>query len=111
MAKFILLYKGQATDMANMTEEEGRAVMAKWGTWMKKVGSALADVGAPFGPAASVVDDGSNGSPGSLSGYSIVEAADLAAAKALTDAHPYLSEGKGDFAIDVYELMPVPFEQ
>jgi hypothetical protein len=26
----------------------------------------------------------------------------------LANGHPYLSEGKGDFAIDLYELLPVP---
>jgi hypothetical protein len=29
MAKFIMLYKGEATDMSDMTEEEAGAVMAK----------------------------------------------------------------------------------
>jgi hypothetical protein len=43
-----------------------------------------------------------------LTGYSIVEAADMAAARQLADGHPYLSEGLGNFAIDLYELMPVP---
>ena len=43
--------------------------------------------------------------------YSIVEADDLAGAQALTGGHPYLSEGKGDYAIDLFELMPVPFEE
>ena len=30
MSKFMMIYKGEATDMADMTEEEGAAVMAKW---------------------------------------------------------------------------------
>ena len=30
------------------------------------------------------------------------------AAKAMTAGHPFLSEGKGKFAIDVFELMPIP---
>jgi hypothetical protein len=46
-----------------------------------------------------------------LTGYSIVEAADMGAAQGLADGHPYLSEGKGDYAIDIYEMMPVPFEE
>lgn len=108
MAKFIMLYRGEATDMGDMSPEEQQEVMAKWGEWMQRVGPALSDVGAPFGPGASVVDDGSMASPSSMSGYSIVEAADLDAAKALTAGHPYLSEGKGDYAIDIFELMPVP---
>ncbi len=94
--------------MGDMSPEEQQEVMAKWGEWMQRVGPALSDVGAPFGPGASVVDDGSMASPSSMSGYSIVEAADLDAAKALTSGHPYLSEGKGDYAIDIFELMPVP---
>ncbi len=108
MAKFILIYKGPATDMADMTEEQSKEVMAKWGAWMEKVGGALADVGSPFGPGASVVDDGSSRNAADLTGYSIVEAADMNAAKAFTDGHPFLSEGKGNFSIEVYELLPVP---
>jgi len=110
MSQFILVYKGEATDMSEMSQEEGMEVMAKWGVWMERVGSALSDVGSPFGSGASVVDDGSSGFAAPLSGYSIVEAADMVAARALCDEHPFLSEGAGNFAIDVYELMPVPFE-
>jgi len=108
VAKFMLIYRGEATDMSEMTPEQGAEVMAKWETWMGKVGPSLVDVGSPFGPGTSVVDDGSTGTAASLSGYSIVEADDLEAAKGFTDGHPYLSEGKGDFAIDVFELLPVP---
>ncbi len=108
MAKFIMLYKGEATDVDGMSPEQQQEVMAKWGEWMQRVGPALSDVGAPFGPGASVVDDGSMASPSPMSGYTIVEADDLDAAKALTAGHPYLSEGKGDYAIDIFELMPVP---
>jgi hypothetical protein len=110
MPKFMMVYKGDATDMADMTEEQAQDVMAKWGTWMEQVGPALSDIGAPFGPGTSLVDDGSVGAAVSLTGYSIVEAADLAAAESLTAGHPYLSEGKGDYAIDIFEMMPVPFE-
>lgn len=108
MPKFIMLYKGEATDMGAMTEEQQQEVMGKWGEWMGRVGSALADVGAPFGPGVSLVDDGSVGDPVAMSGYTIVEAADLDSAKSLADGHPYLSEGKGDYSIEVFELMSVP---
>jgi hypothetical protein len=108
MAQYMLIYKGEATDMADMTPEEGAEVMAKWGAWMEGIGSSLTDIGSPFAPGTSVVDDGSTGAAISLTGYSIVEAADLDGAKALTNGHPYLSEGKGNYSIEVYELMPVP---
>ena len=108
MSRYMLLYKGEATDMADMSEEEANAVMAKWGAWMQKVGSALSDIGTPFGPASSIVDDGSDGAAASLTGYSIVEAGSMDEARGLADGHPYLSDGKGDYAIDIYELLPVP---
>ena len=108
MAKYMMVYKGEATDMSDMTEEQVASVMAAWGVWMENVGPALIDVGTPFGPGVSVVDDGSTGTAESLTGYSIVEADDIAGAQALADDHPFLSEGKGNFAVDVYELMPVP---
>jgi hypothetical protein len=110
MSKFMMIYKGEATDMTDMTEEQAAGVMAKWAAWMEKVGPALSDIGTPFGPGASVIDDGSAGTPASLTGYSIVEAGSLEAAVALADGHPYLSEGKGNYAVDIFELMPVPFE-
>ncbi|NQV06828.1 hypothetical protein HQ535_09760 [bacterium] len=110
MPRFMMVYRGEATDMSQMTPEEGQAVMAKWGVWMEKVGPALTDIGAPFGAGTSVVDDGSTGTAAASTGYSIVEAADLAAATGLADGHPYLSEGAGNYAIGIYELMPVPFQ-
>ncbi len=110
MPKYMMIYKGEATDMSEMTPEQGAEVMAKWGAWMQKVGQALTDIGTPFGPGTSKVDDGSSGTASSLTGYSIVEADDMSGAEALTEGHPYLSEGKGDYAIDVYELMPVPLD-
>ncbi len=110
MPNFMMVYKGEATDMSEMTPEQGAEVMAKWGAWMGKVGSALVDVGSPFGPGESVVDDGTHRAAAKLTGYSIVAADDLAAAVGLTDGHPYLSEGQGNYSIEVFELMPVPFE-
>ena len=110
MARFMLIYKGEATDMSDMSEEQANAVMEKWAVWMGKVGSALSDIGTPFGSGSSLVDDGSTGTANSLTGYSIVEANDIDGALALTDGHPYLSEGLGNYSIDVFELMPVPFE-
>lgn len=108
MAQYMIVYKGDATDMSEMTQDEMQAVMAKWAEWMQGVGSALADLGTPFGPSSSIVDDGSAGTAVSLTGYSIVEADNMDGARALVDSHPFLSEGKGDYAIDLYEMMPVP---
>lgn len=107
MPQFILVYKGEATDVADMSEEEGAAIMAAWAAWIERVGSALADIGTPFGPSTSLADDGRNSIATPLNGYSIVDAADMAGAEELAKGHPFLSEGAGNFAIDIYELMPV----
>jgi hypothetical protein len=32
-------------------------------------------------------------------------------ARALADGHPYLSEGEGNYAIDIYELLPLPLPE
>lgn len=108
MAKYMMTYKGEATDMSDMSEEQVQEVMSAWAAWVEKVGPAMVDVGHPFGESSSVVDDGSEGSAGSYSGYSVVEADSMAGAKALADGHPYLSDGAGNYAIDIFELMPTP---
>ena len=108
MAKYMLVYKGPATDMSDMSEEQSKVVMDAWKEWMEKVGSALVDIGQPMANGTSRVDDGSEGRALELNGYSIIEADSLESAKSLADRHPFLSEGKGNFAIDIFELMPVP---
>jgi len=65
--------------------------MAKWAAWMEKTGPALTDLGTPFGPSTSLVDDGTSAATVSLTGYSIVEADSLEAAAGLAQGHPYLS--------------------
>jgi hypothetical protein len=107
MSKYIYLYRGPATQMENMSEEESAAQMKAWGDWIGRVGPALADVGNPFGNRTAVVDDGTGRDPGDLNGYSIVEADSLDAARALADNHPFLTEGKGRFAVEVFELVPM----
>lgn len=108
MARFLLTYKGDATDPTDMAAEEREAVMQQWAEWMQRAGSAIVDIGTPLAPQGSMVDDGTSGTPTALSGYTIIEASDLEAARSVCDGHPFLSEGKGDFAIDLYEMLPVP---
>jgi hypothetical protein len=105
MPKFIFLYRGEPTDMSTRSPEQVQEEMDRWGAWMGKVGSALVDGGAPFGAGTSVVDDGTETSAVGLTGYTIVETDDLAAAIALTDGHPFLRDGNGDYAVDLFELV------
>jgi hypothetical protein len=102
MAKFIYLHRGQTPDL---TTEQDAERMAAFGAWIEKVGTALVDGGSPFGASASVRDDGSEGTAGELIGYSVVEAADLGAAKALTEGLPFLAGSDGSCAVEVFELV------
>jgi hypothetical protein len=107
VANFIYLYRGPATPISDLTAEQGAERMAAFGSWTEKVGPALVDVGSPFGTSASVRDDGMEGTPRDLIGYTIVEADDLAAAKALTDGLPFLSNRDGTCAVEIFELLPM----
>lgn len=108
MKKFILLYKGPATPMDQMTPELGQKQKAAWQTWMDKVGDTLVDMGSPMANGQSVVDDGSVGTATDLNGYSIIQAEDMEAAVELVDGHPFLVDKTGQFSVEVFELLPVP---
>lgn len=107
MAKFIYLYRGPATPMSELSPEQGAERMAAFGFWMEKLGAALVDIGSPFGTSASVRDDGTEGTAGDLTGYTIVEADGLTEAKALTDGLPFLSDRDGKCAVEIFELLPM----
>ena len=107
MAKYMLLYRGPATPMEEMTPEQTEAVMQDWNTWIARLGPTLTEVGTPFGTRAAVAADGSSPAPADLQGYSIVEADSLDAAKATCEKHPFLSTGEAKFLVDVFEMVPM----
>jgi hypothetical protein len=107
MPRFIYLYRGPAPVTSGLTPEQGAERAAAFGAWMEKAGRALVDVGSPFGASASVRDDGTEGAAGGLIGYTIVEADDLAAAKVLTGGLPFLADGEGRCAVEIFELLPL----
>ena len=107
MSKFIYLYRGPATPMEDFTEEQGAEQLKAWTDWGERTGSSLTDFGSPFGARTAVADDGSSPAPTDLNGYTIVEEDSLDAARALADKHPFLTEGKGRFAVEIFELVPM----
>lgn len=107
MAKYMYLYRGPATPLSDLTPEKGAERMAAFAAWMDRVGAALLDGGSPFGSSVSVRDDGTEGNAGDLIGYTILEADGLAAAKALTDGLPFLSDHDGKHAVEIFELLPM----
>jgi hypothetical protein len=107
MSKYLYLYRGPATPMEDFTPEQGEAQMKAWNTWIEGAKSALVDVGNPLTPRASVRDDGTDAEPSDQNGYSIVEADSLGQARELLRDHPFLSEGKGRFAVEIFEIVPM----
>jgi hypothetical protein len=107
MSKYLYLYRGPATPMEDFTPEQGEEQMKAWTDWMGKASSSIVDQGNPLVPKTSVRDDGSATKPSDQNGYTIVEADDLEAAQALLAGHPFLSEGKGRFAVEIFEIQPM----
>jgi hypothetical protein len=103
MSTYVLAYTGGS--MAE-TEEEQKAVMAAWGSWLEGLGSALTDAGNPFAGSSNVASDGSvsEGGASGLTGYSILTADSLDAATAAVKDCPQLTSGG---SIEVYEVFPV----
>ncbi len=103
MTKFVLAYTGGS---APDTKEEQDAVMAAWMGWFGQLGAAVVDGGAPFGPSATIASGGgtSDGGASGLTGYSIVEAGDLAAATEMGRGCPVLASGG---SVEVYESLPM----
>ena len=98
MGKFVLAYRGGS--MAETPEAQEQA-MAAWGAWFGSLGAAVVDGGAPFGESAAV---GGGAVTSSLTGYSILDAADLKAALKLAEGCPVLANGG---SVDVYEAIDV----
>lgn len=102
MAKFLVVYKG---GQMGETPEEQEATMNAWMGWFGSLGSAVTDVGNPFGGSTSLASDGSRMAAASeLSGYSIIEAPDLDSAAGLAVACPNLASGG---SLEIYEAMPM----
>jgi hypothetical protein len=98
MKKFVYLYQGQGLTAPTA---EG---MKAWGDWFASLGEKLVDGGNPFGAGREITADGAtdlSNDPAPITGYSIVNAADLDAAQALLAGCP-MSTG-----VRVYEALPM----
>jgi hypothetical protein len=98
MPKFIFAYHGGGMPE---TKEEGERVMAEWGTWYGAMGTKVLDGGGPVGKSATVGKTGvaQNGGANPLSGYTVVEAADEAAACEMAKGCPMVKDGSGSVEV------------
>ncbi len=92
MPNYVLTYHGE---MGSMPEdpEAMASVMAAWESWYGTIGADLVDGGAPFGETSAVGPDGAVAPPASLTGYTIVKAADMDAATVIAKGCPVLGDG------------------
>ena len=75
---------------------EGEKVMAAWNAWIAKMGKHMVDAGNPTGPVKTVgkggkIVDGGGANP--VTGYSVIEAADLDEAAMMAQGCPQIAAG------------------
>ncbi len=89
----------------NVSPEEMTKGMEPWNVWYKKCGKAIVDMGAPLGMGTCLDKKGISKSQSQITGYTIVQAKDMDAAKAMLTDHPHLMMPKA--SIEVLEIMPM----
>lgn len=107
MTKFMVLYMAPVSAEAqmNVSPEEMKKGMEPWNVWYKKCGKAIVDMGAPLGKGFCIDKKGSIKGQTQVTGYTIVQAKDMEAAKAMLNDHPHLMMPKA--SIEVLEIMPM----
>lgn len=108
MKKFIVTYiappQAAMEKMMNATPEEKAEGMKPWMAWMQKAGPALADGGAPLMAAGKLTKSGWTAPNSSVTGYSIIDAENIDAAKSILENHPHLDWIEG-CEVDIFEAM------
>lgn len=98
MKKYMLLYRGPATP-PNASHE-------KWPIWFNRVGENLIEIGSPINHGFVLHSDGSKAdSATNFNGYSIIQAKSINVVKSLVKDHPFLSNGTGEYSIEIFELV------
>lgn len=106
MKKFLVIYHatvdfGQMS--AGMTPEEQAAGMKPWMDWKEKLGDKMIDMGTALFNGTELKPDGqSNASGKQVTGFSIIQAADIDEAKDLCKDHPHFAYGDG-FTVEIHE--------
>lgn len=101
MTKYLLAYHGGSMPES---KEAGEKSMAAWMSWIGSLGASVVDVGNPTTGNSKTVAPGfklSNGGSTTITGYSVIEAANLDKAVEMTRGCPQLVAGG---TIEVAEL-------
>lgn len=93
MAKYLFVYHGGSKPS---NQAEVKKIMDAWGAWFGSMGTAVVDGGNPVGKSSTIKADGSiadDGGANPASGYSLIEAKDLADAHRKARGCPILARG------------------
>lgn len=99
MANFIIIYHAPTKEFSS--PEEGQAHRVKWMDWIKELGDVMVNPGTPLGKSMIVSSEGVSETDKGMTGYTVVEAADLDAAVEISKGCPYLDMGP----VEVAEMM------
>ncbi len=107
MKKFMVLYMAPVSAEAqmNVSPEEMKKGMEPWNAWYKKCEKAIVDMDAPLGKGICMDKKGSTKGQTQVTGYTVVQAKDMEAAKAMLTDHPHFMLPKA--SIEVLEIMPM----
>src|SRR5205814_8850048 len=109
MKKFLLLYLSPVSaeqQMQTASPEDMQKGMEPWVRWFDAHKQEIVEMGTPTGNEMNVTKAGSSRPKTYIGGYSILQAEDIDAAKAMLSDHPhFMMEGN---SIEVLELMPMP---
>lgn len=98
MAKYLFTYHG-GSGMPESEEEQAK-IMAAWGAWFEARGSSFTDMGNPTSIVKSVSPAGiTDGFENHVTGYGIVEAADIDAACAIAAECPIVELDGGSVQV------------
>ena len=90
--------------MSNMSPEQQAEGMKPWLAWKESMGDKLIDFGSPLMGGIRLLPDGSSEmSKKDVTGYSIIQANDMAEAKDLLKNSPHLTWVEG-CSIELYEF-------
>lgn len=110
--RFLIIYHVPADAMAqtaNASPEQQAEGMALWKAWADKVGSRLADLGAPVINGRSLDTEGSSEpSTKEVAGYSLLDADDWDELMDLLEGHPHISGWNPEATIEIHETMLLP---
>ena len=89
----------------NVSPEEMKKGMEPWLAWFKKAGKSLVDAGTPLGNSMHLTKKDSSKGKTDVTGYSIMQAENINAVKAILSDNPHFMMPKA--SIEVFEMMPM----